>query len=109
MSTSEQFIDITYEDLGVLMSDFEKEIKDMQQVLSDVDDKTRDVSSIWDGEESEGVMTDFTNFKKEFDTVNEENKKYLEFIETVIEKYKKRDEDTSSFLDEKASSFDFID
>ena len=104
---NEQFIDINYENLAKLMEEFEKEIIDMQNTLQDIDDSTKDISHIWDGDDSEKTMSSFTVFKKEFDSVNEQNKKYLDYLETVIQTYKKHDVDTSSSIDSSSGAFGY--
>jgi len=104
---NEQYIDINYENLAKLMEEFGKEIEEMQNTLQDIDDSTKDISHIWGGDDSEKTMSSFTTFKKEFESVNEQNKKYLDYLETVINTYKKDDTDTSSNIDNSAGAFGF--
>lgn len=101
-----EFIDVNYESLANLMKEFESEIKEMQTMLEDVEDETKDIPSIWDGDDSEPVVASFTEFKKYFEEINTKNKKYLDFLENVIQTYKKSDTDTSQNIDESAGSFD---
>ena len=109
MNYGEQFLDLKSEKLAQLMSEFESEINSMEATLAEVDEKTKDVSSIWDGEDSEKVMIPFNNFKKEFSEINIKNKEYLKFLQYVIDKYKDYDKNVSNTVDDNVKAFDFVD
>ena len=80
----------------------------MEVILEEVDGKTKNTQSIWDGDDSEKVMVPFANFKKEFTEINAQNKKYLDFLQSVIDRYKKYDSETSNNIDAAERSFDFV-
>ena len=105
---NQQFIKIDEKEFSKLIAEFEAEIKEMSNLLEEVDDSTRNYTEVWDGDDSEKVMVPFTEFKKEFIEVNDTNRKYLEFFQSVIDKYKLQDSSTSSYIDDSANSFDFV-
>ena len=104
----QQFIKIESSQFAQLMTEFENEIKQMEVLLEEVDVKTKNTQSIWDGDDSEKVMIPFSNLKKEFTDINAQNKKYLDFLQDVIDRYKKYDTDTSNNIDEAENQFDFV-
>ena len=80
----------------------------MEVLLEEVDVKTKNTQSIWDGDDSEKVMIPFSNLKKEFTEINAQNKKYLDFLQKTIDTYTKYDADTSSSIDAAENQFDFV-
>ncbi len=99
-------INISSEDLANLMVEFGEEIVSMKELLDDVKEKTNDISGIWDGEDSEKTMQSFSEFRSQFDSINESNENYLNFLESVISSYTNYDDTVSSNITSSNNTFD---
>ena len=102
-------INISSEDLANLMVEFGEEIVSMKELLDEVKEKTNDISSIWDGEDSEQVMNAFSEFRSQFDSINESNQNYLNFLDNVISSYVDYDETVSTSITSSKNTFDLND
>ena len=99
-------INISSEDLANLMVEFGEEIVSMKELLDEVKEKTNDISSIWDGEDSEQVMNAFSEFRSQFDSINESNENYLNFLDKVISSYTSYDQGLSNNIADSNNVFD---
>lgn len=99
-------INISSEDLANLMVEFGEEIVSMKELLDEVKEKTNDISSIWDGEDSEQVMNAFSEFRSQFDSINESNENYLNFLDKVISSYTSYDQGLSNNITDSNNVFD---
>ncbi len=99
-------INISSEALASLMVEFGEEIVSMKELLDDVKERTNDISQVWDGDDSESTMHAFSEFRSQFDTINESNENYLKFLENVINTYTNYDDTVSNNITGSNNTFD---
>jgi uncharacterized protein YukE len=98
-------INITSESLSSLLSSFKGEMEKMQTLMADIKSSTDNAKSIWEGTTSDAVLGQIENFQKVFEPIEEQNKKYVEFINTTIEAYENEDNAQINTVESNASSY----
>ncbi len=88
-----------------LLESFKKEMTNLDNLMSKINTKTDDISKSWEGTVSDTVLTSIRNFKTTFDNISTQNTKYVEFMNSVIEKYTDEDYSEKSFVDENKYAF----
>ncbi len=99
-------INISSDELASLMVEFGEEIVSMKELLDDVKEKTNDISNTWDGDDSEKTMQAFQEFRSQFDSINESNQNYLNFLDSVIKMYTNYDDTVSTNITSSENTFD---
>ena len=102
----ENKVDISYEDLLKLQSDYEKEIGKMEELFNDVKSRTGEFSEYWTGNDSEKVMPTLKDIESKFDGIVEYNNKYNEYLKNVVELYKSYDESVAKVTDNSDKTLD---
>lgn len=98
-------IDVSYEKLLELSSDFDTEIKSINELLIAIKEETTKFEEFWKGDDSDIVMPVLRKTEDEFEKINENNEKYLEYLKKVVKLYKKYDNSVSRVTNESDSSF----
>lgn len=101
-------IKLTSQELSSLLGQFKGEMAKMETLLNSVKDATTNAKTIWEGEASDAVLGAIENFQKVFDTVNEQNQKYAEFLNTVISEYSKEDQNQINSVESNADSYGVV-
>ncbi len=99
-------IDISYEDLLSIQTDFEKEITSMDELFQDVKKETEKFSEYWDGKDSKEVMPTLKDIENKFDGIVEYNNKYNEYLKKVVELYKTYDKSVTKVVENANKSLD---
>ncbi len=77
--------------LNLLNEEFQK----INNMLENVKVKTSEMNKYWQGNDSDLVSQAINKFTMNFDNINEQNKKYVLFLEKTIEKYQVTDDKIS--------------
>lgn len=97
---------VSSNELTTLMQELGKEIDTMEAMLTDIDNKTKDITPIWAGDDSEKYTESLNELKNVFDNINESNKEYTTYLKKVINSYSKFDNDYSNVIDNGDKAFD---
>lgn len=98
-------IDITSESLSSILSSFKAKMESMQTLMSEISSSTENAKSIWEGATSDAVLGQIENFQKIFESIEQQNEKYVAFINTTIEAYQNADEAQINAVESNASSY----
>ena len=80
-------INITAESLTSNLSSFQAEMAKMTALLGEIETATSTIKGKWEGAASEYVLSKVEQFQKVFTDVNAQNEKYVNFMNSVIDKY----------------------
>lgn len=100
--------DITVQSASVssLLSEFQGEMGKLDTLLNKIDKETSEAKSIWEGDASDATISAIEKFKDVFDTIKEQNEKYVTFLNSVIEKYTDEDTEEKTFVSTNDNVFD---
>ena len=88
-----------------LLNSFQKEMTNLDNLIGKINTKNNEIKNSWEGNVSDTVLTSISNFNTIFDNIRTQNEKYVNFINSVIEKYTDEDESKKSFVNENEYSF----
>ena len=94
---------ITTEEVSQQLSNFQSEMAKMDNLFEELTTKTSAVKSDGTGTASDNATTAISNFMKVFEDIDEQNKKYVAFLNEVIMKYTTTDQAISDVVDEAAN------
>lgn len=77
----------------------------MDALFNDVKTQTTNVKAYWEGEDSEAMLAEIENFQKSFETVKQENEKYANFLNNVINRYSTTEQNISNSIDASSGGF----
>ena len=100
--------DITVQSASVssLLSEFQSEMGKLDALLNKLDSETSSAKSIWEGNASDATISEIEKFKNVFDSIKEQNEKYVSFLNSVIEKYTDEDTEEKTFVSTNDNVFD---
>lgn len=87
------------------LTSFKKEIDKMNLLFSEIENDNKEAKLKWEGKASDYVLSSFTYFQQLFDEINEKNKKYINFIITIINKYKEENTSQIDVMENNIDSF----
>ena len=100
--------DITVQSASVssLLSEFQGEMGKLDALLNKIDKETSEAKAIWEGDASDATISAIEKFKDVFESIKEQNEKYVEFLNSVIEKYTDEDTQEKTFVTTNDNVFD---
>ncbi len=98
-------ISVETQTIASLLSDFKKEMTNLENLLNKVSSETEHMKQYWEGNASDDALTRLEGYKKVFESIKEQNIKYADFLDSVIEKYTDVDTYEKKFVDSNKTSF----
>ena len=98
-------IDIVTESLATNLNEFQSDMNKMETLLGEIKASTSRAKSSWKGSASDSVIGGLETFQQVFEQVTAQNKKYIAFLNTVIERYIAEDDSEKSSMESNASSY----
>jgi uncharacterized protein YukE len=98
-------VDITAESLADNLASFQSKMNQMQTLVGEIKSATSKAKNMWQGSASDTVMGQIESYQKVFEDVDTQNQKYVTFLNSVIDSYKKADQSDTDTLDNNASNF----
>ena len=92
--------------IASLLEEFKREMSNLDTLLNKVSSETENMKSYWEGNASDDALTRIEGYKKIFDSIREQNIKYAEFVDSVIEKYTDEDTNEKDFVESRKTSFE---
>ena len=86
------------------LTDLKLEVEKMNSLFSDIKAKTSDITNYWNGKSSDNNIQSFNNFSSVFDSINENNKKYTDFLDQTYSKYKLLEEKINQTINESSKA-----
>lgn len=99
-------ISVETKTIASLLEDFKKEMINLDTLLNKVSSETEKMKAYWEGKASDDTLTRISGYKKIFDSIREQNIKYAEFVDSVMEKYTDADKDEKDFVESHITSFE---
>lgn len=87
------------------LTNFKNEIDKMNLLFSEIENDNKEAKLKWEGKTSDYVLSNFNNFKQLFDEINEKNKKYVDFMITIINKYEEENKAQIDVMENNINSF----
>ncbi len=99
-------VKISYEKFSNMLSQFEDEINELEEIFSDMKAKTKVFAEYWEGNDSDEVLPNLEKVENDFENINTHNKQYLEYLQRVLELYKNYESSISKVVKEGDQSLD---
>ena len=98
-------IKIETEGLAGSLESFQSQMSSMQTLLGEIKTATSGIKNQWEGNLSETVLSSIEQFQEVFQSIEEQNQKYVNFLNNVINLYTEADTSNNSALDSNAESY----
>lgn len=89
-------LDIRSEAVASTMGEFKGLMGEMEGLLSDIKSQIDSISGYWEGDDSEMVKSVLDGIASKFDSINQQNTKYVSFLNSTIDAYTEEDNSIAS-------------
>lgn len=99
-------ISVETKTVASLLEEFKKEMTNLDALLNKVSTQTSEIKEYWEGNASDETLSRIESYKTTFDSIREQNVKYADFVNSIIEKYTDIDKDEKEFVDSNVTAFE---
>lgn len=99
-------ISVETKTVATLLEEFKQEMSNLDGLLSRVSSQTEEMKSFWEGNASDETLSRIESYKTIFDSIRDQNKKYSDFVNSVIEKYTDIDKSEKDFVESNVTAFE---
>lgn len=102
-------IKINSEGFASTLNSFEKNTIKVQELLKEISNTMRDIdgtNETWKSRTALAVNEGFKESEQNFETINEQLKKYVDFLKTTLENYKTEEEKLNNSIDSESNNLD---
>jgi len=90
--------------IGASLSAFQAQMTKLENLFDEVQAQTSQVSSYWAGKAGDETLVELLKFKNTFQKIDEQNQKYVTFLNNTIETYTASEENISATIDGAANA-----
>ena len=84
---------------------FKGEMNKLDSLFAKMDEELSSTKNMWEGNASETTLAEISKLKALFDSIQEKNTKYTEFLNVVIEKYTDLDDSNIETVESNQKAF----
>jgi uncharacterized protein YukE len=87
------------------LGEFQAQMASMQKLMGSIKSATSGIKGSWQGNSSDIVLGAIEQFQEVFQSIEEQNKKYVTFLNSVIDSYTEADNSQVSAMESNSGSF----
>lgn len=98
-------ISVSSSGIASTLGEFKKQMTNMDKLLNDIKESTKNAKTIWEGEQSDIIMGSIEEFQNVFEDISKQNQRYVAFLNNVISDYSITDETEIKIVEEHKNAY----